>query len=51
MELNMKNNTDRRKQALINGIFFIVTLVVNGLGAAGKINGLSQKKYQTDMSR
>lgn len=44
MEVNMKNNTERRKQALINGIFFLVTLVVNGLGAAGKINGLSQKE-------
>lgn len=44
MELNMKNNTERRKQALINGVFFLVTLVVNGLGAAGKINGLSQKE-------
>lgn len=44
MELNMKSNTERRKQALINGVFFLVTLVVNGLGAAGKINGLSQKE-------
>lgn len=34
---------DRRKKAWINGLFLIITLVVNGLGAAGVINGLSQK--------
>ena len=44
MEINMRKNTDRRKQAIINGIFFLVTLIVNGLGAAGVINGLSQKE-------
>ncbi|SEL21360.1 TspO and MBR related proteins [Carnobacterium iners] len=39
------------KKAWINGLFFIVTLVVNALGAFGFINGLSQNeisdKYQT----
>ena len=33
----------RTKNACINGLFFILTLVVNGLGAAGLISGLSQK--------
>lgn len=41
----------RRKNAWISGLFLIVTLVVNGLGAAGFINGMSQKvisdKYLT----
>lgn len=35
---------DRRKKAWINGLFLIITLLVNGLGAAGLINGLSQKE-------
>ncbi|MGB3368389.1 MAG: TspO/MBR family protein [Acidaminobacteraceae bacterium] len=35
---------DRVKKAWINGLFLIATLVVNGLGAAGLINGLSQKE-------
>lgn len=34
----------RTKNAWINGLFFIVTLVVNGLGAAGLISGFSQKE-------
>ena len=35
---------DKTKNAWINGLFLMVTLVVNGLGAAGLINGLSQKE-------
>lgn len=35
---------DRTKKAWLNGVFFIVTLVVNTLGAIGIINGLSQKQ-------
>ena len=35
---------DRTKKAWINGLFFVVTLVVNTLGAIGVINGLSQKQ-------
>ncbi len=35
---------DRSKNAWINGIFLIVTLFVNSLGAFGLINGLSQKQ-------
>ncbi len=35
---------DRTKKAWINGAFFIMTLVVNTLGAIGIINGLSQKQ-------
>lgn len=42
---------DRTKNAWINGLFLIATLVVNTLGALGFINGLSQKaisdKYLT----
>jgi len=34
----------RTKKALINGIFFIVTLFINTIGALGLINGLSQKQ-------
>lgn len=34
---------NRRRKALINVLFLLATLVVNGLGAAGVINGLSQK--------
>lgn len=34
---------DRTKKAWINGLFLAITLVVNGLGAIGLINGLSQK--------
>ena len=34
----------RTKNAWINGFFFIFTLVVNGLGAAGLISGFSQKE-------
>lgn len=32
------------KKAWINGLFFIITLAVNTLGAIGLINGLSQKE-------
>ena len=35
---------NRTKKVWINTLFFIVTLIVNGLGAAGFINGLSQKE-------
>ncbi|SHK05239.1 TspO and MBR related proteins [Anaerobranca californiensis DSM 14826] len=35
---------ERKKKAWISGIFLILTLVVNGLGAVGFINGLSQKE-------
>jgi hypothetical protein len=35
---------DRTKKAWVNGLFFVVTLVVNTLGAIGVINGLSQKQ-------
>ncbi len=34
----------KSKKAWINGGFLVVTLIVNGLGAAGLINGLSQKE-------
>lgn len=34
----------RTKNVWVNGIFFIVTLAVNALGAAGIINGFSQKE-------
>lgn len=35
---------ERKKQAWINAIIFVVTLAVNALGALGLINGLSQKE-------
>ena len=35
---------ERTKKAWINGLFFIVTLAINTLGAIGLINGLSQKQ-------
>lgn len=35
---------DRSKKAWINGLFFVVTLLINALGAFGLINGLSQKE-------
>lgn len=35
---------DRTKKAWVNGLFFVITLVVNTLGAIGVINGLSQKQ-------
>jgi hypothetical protein len=35
---------DRRKNAWINLIFLISTLIINGLGATGFFNGLSQKE-------
>lgn len=35
---------DRTKKAIINGLLLLATLLVNGLGAAGIINGLSQKE-------
>lgn len=35
---------ERTKKAWINGLFFVVTLAVNTLGAIGLINGLSQKQ-------
>ncbi len=35
---------ERTKKAWINGIFLLVTLVINTLGAVGVINGLTQKQ-------
>jgi len=35
---------DRAKKTWINGLFFVVTLAINALGAIGRINGLSQKQ-------
>ena len=35
---------DRTRKAWINGLFFVVTLAINTLGAIGLINGLSQKQ-------
>lgn len=35
---------DRIKKAWVNGIFLVVTLIINILGAVGVINGLSQKE-------
>lgn len=35
---------DKTKKAWINGLFLVVTLVINTLGAIGLINGLSQKQ-------
>lgn len=35
---------DGTKKAWINGLFFLVTLLINTLGATGRINGLSQKQ-------
>jgi len=35
---------NRTKTAVINLVFLVITLIVNGLGAAGVINGLSQKE-------
>lgn len=35
---------DRTKKARINGIFILITLFINTLGALGLINGLSQKE-------
>lgn len=35
---------EKTKKAWINGAFLIVTLIINGLGAGGLINGLSQKE-------
>lgn len=37
-------NRNKNKDSWINGIFFLVTLVVNTLGGSGVINGLSQKE-------
>ncbi len=34
----------RRKNAWINGLFLVITLLINTLGALGLINGLSQKQ-------
>lgn len=34
----------RKKKAWINGLFLLVTLVINAFGALGLINGLSQKQ-------
>ncbi len=47
VKLNETSNpggSDTRRAAWINAAIFTVTLVVNGLGAAGFINGLSQKE-------
>ncbi len=35
---------DSTKKAWINGLFLAITLVINTLGAIGRINGLSQKQ-------
>lgn len=35
---------EKTKKAWINGLFLIVTLVINALGAMGLINGLTQKQ-------
>ncbi len=35
---------DKTKKELVNGLFLLVTLVINTLGALGLINGLSQKQ-------
>lgn len=35
---------EKRKDAWINGLFFMITLIVNALGGSGVINGLSQKE-------
>lgn len=35
---------DHTKKAWINGLFLIATLLVNGIGASGIINGLNQKE-------
>jgi len=35
---------DRTKKAWINGLFLLITLIINTLGALGLINGLSQKE-------
>jgi len=35
---------NRRKDAWINSIFLVITLIINALGATGFINGLSQKE-------
>lgn len=35
---------NKTRKAWINGLFFIVTLAINALGATGLINGLSQKE-------
>lgn len=35
---------DKSKRAWINGLFLVVTLVINTFGALGLINGLSQKQ-------
>ena len=40
----MNEKKDITKKALINGLFFTIALLVNGLGASGLINGLSQKE-------
>lgn len=39
-----KISNDRKKTTWINLIFLIITLVVNGLGSAGFINGYSQQE-------
>lgn len=35
---------NRTKKVWINGLFFLITLIINTLGALGLINGLSQKE-------
>ena len=35
---------DRTRKTWINGLFFLITLIINTLGALGLINGLSQKE-------
>jgi len=35
---------DRTRKAWVNGLFLIITLVINTLGAVGLINGLTQKQ-------
>lgn len=39
-----EDNMENTKNAWINVLFFILTLIVNALGAFGAINGLSQKE-------
>ena len=40
----MYRTKDITRKAWINGLFFIITLAVNGLGGSGFINGTSQKE-------
>jgi benzodiazapine receptor len=44
MTITKEEIMSRTKQAWINAFLLVATLVVNGLGSAGLINGLSQKE-------